>query len=186
MLVEAGIDMDHDEVLIVDSPPSKGESHSRDGINALQAGIADGFWGNGMRLALAEKAGLAKPHLDLRRGDGPPGARYYNFPALTMTDVLLEKEPELAAAAVRAIVATQQALKANPSLATRVGNELFPGDEAEVIDVLVSRDAPYYDAAITPQAIDGLNKFAVRNGILEAPLKYEQIAAAQLAEYWRA
>jgi NitT/TauT family transport system substrate-binding protein len=182
MLIEAGIDMDRDEVLIVDSPPSKGESHSRDGINALKDDLADGFWGNGMRLALAEKAGLAKLHLDLRRGDGPPGARYYNFPALAVTDFMLEKEPEVAAAVVRAIAATQEALKANPSLATQVGNELFPGEEAEVISVLVSRDAPYYDPTITPQAIDGLNKFALANGILEAPLRYDQIAAAQLAK----
>jgi ABC-type nitrate/sulfonate/bicarbonate transport system substrate-binding protein len=186
MLREAGLDMDHDEVLIVDSPPSKGESHSRDGINALQDNVADGFWGNGMRLALAEKAGLAKLHLDLRRGDGPPGARYYNFPALTMTDLMLEKEPAVAAAAVRAIAATQKALKANPSLATKVGNELFPGEETDVISGLISRDAPYYDAAITPEAIDGLNRFALANGILEARLTYEEIAAAQLAEHWRA
>jgi NitT/TauT family transport system substrate-binding protein len=185
MLIEAGIDMDGDEVRIVDSPPSEGESHSRDGVNALQDNVADGFWGNGMRLALAEKAGLAKLHLDLRRGDGPPGARYYNFPALTMTDVMLEKEPELAVAAVRAIVATQKALKADPSLATRVGNELFPGEEAEVISDLVGRDAPYYDATITTQAIEGLNKFALTNGLLDAPLKYEQIVAAQVAEHWR-
>ena len=37
---------------------------------SLQENLADGFWGNGMRLALAEKAGIAKLHLDLRRGDG--------------------------------------------------------------------------------------------------------------------
>jgi NitT/TauT family transport system substrate-binding protein len=185
MLIEAGIDMDHDEVLIVDSPPTKGESHSRDGINALKDNLADGFWGNGMRLALAERAGLAKLHLDLRRGDGPPGARYYNFPALTMTDFMLEKEPEVAVAAVRAIAATQKTLRANPSLATKVGNELFPGEETEVISGLISRDGPYYDATITTQAIDGLNKFAIANGILDAQLKYDQIAAAQLAEHWR-
>jgi ABC-type nitrate/sulfonate/bicarbonate transport system substrate-binding protein len=184
MLVEAGIDMDHDEVLIVDSLPSQGESHSRDGIIALQHKVADGFWGNGMRLALAEKAGIAKLHLDLRRGDGPAGARYYNFPALTMTDAMIEKEPEVAAAAVRAIVATQKALKADPSLATKVGNELFPGEEADVISTLVARDAPYYDATITPEAVEGLSKFALANGLLDSPLRYEQIVAAQCAKYW--
>jgi ABC-type nitrate/sulfonate/bicarbonate transport system substrate-binding protein len=179
MLVEAGMDMDHDEVRIVESPPSKSESHSHDGIKALQENLADAFWGNGMRLALAEKAGLAKLHLDLRRGDGPVGAHHYNFAALTMTDALIQKEPAVAAAAVRAIAATQKALKADPSLAKKVGDQLFPGEEAEMISVLVGRDAPLYDAIIGPEAVDGLNKFAVANGLLDRPLAYEQIVAVE-------
>src|SRR5271156_5654093 len=83
MLVTAGINMDDDEVSIVESLPVDSEMHSRDGIKALQTNYADGFWGNGMRLALAEKAGIAKVHIDTRRGDGPDGARHYNFAALT-------------------------------------------------------------------------------------------------------
>jgi len=185
MLIEAGLDVDNDDVRIVESLPSKSESHSRDGIKALQENLADGFWGNGMRLALAESAGIAKLHLDLRRGDGPPGARHYNFAALTMTDALIEKEPEVAAAAVRAIVATQKALKADPSLAKKVGDELFPGDEADKISVLIGRDAPFYDATITPEAIEGLNKFAMANGLLDRPVAYEQMAALQFQNLWR-
>lgn len=186
MLIEAGIDVDQDEVRIVESLPSKSESHSRDGIKALQENLADGFWGNGMRLALAEKAGIAKLHLDLRRGDGPQGARLYNFAALTMTDAMIEAEPEVAAAAVRAIVKTQKALKADPSLAKKVGDELFPGEEAEMMPVLVARDAPFYDAAITPEAIDGLNAFALANGLLDRALAYDAIVATGLKADWQA
>jgi NitT/TauT family transport system substrate-binding protein len=185
MFVQAGIDVDHDEICIVESLPSNSESHSRDGLIALQEKHADGFWGNGMRLALAEKAGLAKLHLDLRRGDGPPGAQHYNFAALTMTEDLIEKEPEVAAAAVRAVVATQRALKADPMLAKKVGEELFPGEEADIIPILVRRDAPFYDATITLEAIDGLNKFAIANGLLQEPLAYEQIVATQFKDLWR-
>ncbi|AMN40528.1 ABC transporter substrate-binding protein [Rhodoplanes sp. Z2-YC6860] len=185
MLTQAGLDLSREEVRIVESLPSKSESHSLDGVRALRENLADCFWGNGMRLALAEKAGIAKLHLDLRRGDGPPDARHYNFAALTMTDALIEKEPEVAAAAVRAIVATQKALKADPKLAKKVGDELFPGDEAEMIPILVGRDAPFYDATITPIAVDGLNKFAMANGLLDRPLAYEQIAARQFEHIWR-
>ena len=186
MLMESGIDVDHDEVRIVESLPSASHTHSRDGIRALKENIADGFWGNGMRLALAEKAGVAKLHLDLRRGDGPPGALHYNVAALTMTDALIDKEPEVAAAAVRAIVATQKALKADPSQARQVGDELFPGEEAEMIPVLVDRDAPFYDATIKPEAVDGLNKFALANGLLAEPLPYEAIVATALQGHWKA
>ncbi|MDT2024115.1 ABC transporter substrate-binding protein [Methylocella sp. CPCC 101449] len=183
MLVEAGLDMDHDDVRILQSLPTESEWHSRDGVKAIQENYADGFWGNGMRLALAEKAGLAKVHLDLRRGDGPPGARHYNFAALTTTDALIEKEPEVAAAAVRAIVATQKALQADPSLAKKVGDELFPGDEADLMPTLVARDAPFYDATITAEAVDGLNTFAMANGLIQQPLAYEQIV--KRSPHWK-
>lgn len=185
MLTEAGLDMDRGDVRIIESAPSTSEKHSRDGIKALQENVADGFWGNGMRVALAEKEGIAKLHLDLRRGDGPPGARHYNFPALAVTDAFLEKEPAVAAAAVRAIVATQAALKADPALAKKVGDELFPGEEADLMPALVARDAPYYDAAITAEAIDGLNRFAIVSGLLKQPLAYEDIAAARFQKTWQ-
>lgn len=179
MLSEAGLDMPRGDVRIVESAPSASHKHSRDGIKALQDDVADGFWGNGMRVALAEKEGIAKMHLDLRRGDGPPGARHYNFPALAVTDAFMEKEPGVAAAAVRAIVATQEALKADPSLAKKVGDELFPGEEADLMPSLVARDAPYYDATITTEAIDGLNKFAIVSELIDQPLAYEDIVATK-------
>lgn len=185
MLIEAGMDMQHDEVRIVESPATASQLHSRDGVRALQSGLADGFWGNGMRLALAERAGVAKLHLDLRRGDGPVGARHYNFAALTTTDKLISEKPDVAAAAVRAIVKTQRALQSEPSLAAKVGAELFPGEEAELITSLISRDAPFYDAAITPVAIEGLNKFAAANGLIRRPLDFGQIAAQQFEALWQ-
>lgn len=184
MLVRAGLDMDHDAVRIVESPPTRSEWHCLDGVNAIRENLADGFWGNGMRLALAERAGLAKLHLDLRRGDGPPGARSYNFAALTTTDALVQQEPEVAAAAVRAIRATQDALKADPALAQGVGDELFPGDQAELMPALIAKDCPFYDASIGPEAIEGLNSFAMANGLTDRPLAPGEIVATQFSRFW--
>ncbi|GLQ53333.1 ABC transporter substrate-binding protein [Devosia nitrariae] len=182
MFAEAGLAPD--DVQIVESLASTSEWHSLDGIRAIETNHADAFWGNGMRLALAEKAGLAKLHLDLRRGDGPEGARYYNFAALTATDALIEKEPEIAAAAVRATVAAQQALRADPSLARQVGEGLFPSEQAELIPVLVERDSPYYDAGIGPEALQGLNRFAMANGLSDRVLTEDEIVATQFSRFW--
>lgn len=185
MLLNAGIDVDNDEIRIVESLPSESHMHSRDGMKAIATNHADAFWGNGMRLALAERAGLAKLHIDTRRGDGPPGTRYYNFAALTVTDALLANEPEVAAAAVRAVVATQKALAADPSLARQVGDELFPGDEAELMPALIARDAPFYQADITQEAVDGLNDFALANRLIEQPLAYDDLVAPGFGELRR-
>ena len=185
LLADAGIDLARDKVEIVPPPPTvDGRFMGHAGIDAIAHNLADAFWGNGMRVAIGEAHGIAKLHLDLRRGDGPPGARYYNFAALTATERLIEQEPALAAGAVRAIVKAQKALKADPALATGIGERLFPAEEASLIGGLIARDAPYYDANISTEAVDGLNKFAKSNGLIAEPVPYDRLVAAQFRDLW--
>ena len=156
----------------------------RDGVVAIERGVADGYWGNGMRVAIGEHLGVAKLHLDLRRGDGPPGARWYNFAALTTTEQFVREQPQVAAAAIRAIVKTQRALKLDPALASKVGRDLFPREEASLIADLIARDAPFYDATISTEAIDGLNKFAKANGLIADPIPYDTLVASEFRDLW--
>jgi ABC-type nitrate/sulfonate/bicarbonate transport system substrate-binding protein len=186
LLKQAGIDLERDKIAIVPLPATKDEHLKyRVGVEALRQNTADAYWGNGMRLALGEKLGLAKLHLDLRRGDGPPGARFYNFAALTTTERLIAERPEIAAGAVRAIVKAQAALKADPSRATPIGEGLFAPEAAALIAPLIARDAPFYDAAISAEAVDGINKFALANGLLAEPLSYDRLVATQFADLWK-
>jgi NitT/TauT family transport system substrate-binding protein len=186
LLKQAGIDPEQDRVSIVPMPSTKDEHLKyRVGVDALAQNIADAYWGNGMRLAIGEKLGVAKVHLDLRRGDGPPGARFYNFPALTTTERLIEEQPQIAAGAVRAIVKTQKALAADPSRATAVGERLFAPEAASLIAGLIARDAPFYDATISAEAVDGINKFALANGLLAEPLPYDQLVTSQFRHLWK-
>ena len=186
LLREAGIDLKLDRVSIVPLPNTKDEHLKyRVGVDALSQNIADGYWGNGMRLAIGEKLGVAKVHLDLRRGDGPPDARFYNFAALTTTDRLIEEEPEIAAGAVRAVVKAQKALHADPSRATPIGQRLFAPEAAALIADLIARDAPFYDANITAEAVDGINRFATANGLLSEPLPYDRLVASRFRNLWR-
>jgi NitT/TauT family transport system substrate-binding protein len=186
LLRQAGIDLERDRVSIVPMPKTEDEHLKyRVGVDALAQNIADAYWGNGMRLAIGEKLGVAKVHLDLRRGDGPPGARFYNFPALTTTERLIEEQPQIAAGAVRAIVKTQKALAADPSRATAIGERLFAPEAAALIAGLIARDAPFYDATISTEAVDGINKFALANGLLAEPLPYERLVASQFRDLWK-
>src|SRR5207253_6749378 len=100
---------------------------------ALEAGELDGFWANAMGTEVAIRRGVGSVVLDVRRGDGPPGAGDYTFPALVTSDRLIEQDPETVAAAVRAIVKVQRALRDDPSRATEVGRRLFPAAETELI-----------------------------------------------------
>jgi NitT/TauT family transport system substrate-binding protein len=185
LLKQSAVDLERDRVSIVPLPNTKDEHLKyRVGVEALNQNIADAYWGNGMRLAIGEKLGVAKVHLDLRRGDGPPGARFYNFAALTTTDRLIEEQPEIAAGAVRAIVKAQKALHADPSCATPIGERLFAPEAAALIADLIARDAPFYDATISAAAIDGINTFAMANGLLDQPLPYDRLVASQFRDLW--
>jgi ABC-type nitrate/sulfonate/bicarbonate transport system substrate-binding protein len=122
--------------------------------------------------------------LDVRRGDGPKPCFNYTMASIAATDALIARSPEIAAGAIRALVKTQAALKADPSLATGIGRKLFPPSEAELIAELIRRDLPYYDASISPQFVAGMNQFARDLGILKGDVPYEGVVATQFAPLW--
>ena len=187
LLAEAGIDIEQDNVRISRIIIPGGDPAIRSGIGAqaIKDGIIDGFWANGMRAEMAVREGVGSVLLDVRRGDGPPGARHYTFPALTTSNRLIEENPEAAAGAVRAIVKAQKALKADPSLATQIGRRLFPSAEAEIIAELIERDAPFYDPTISEEAVVRLNQFAQDVGLISGPVPYESLVATQFAHLWK-
>jgi NitT/TauT family transport system substrate-binding protein len=124
--------------------------------------------------------------LDVRRGDGPKGCFDYTMASVATTDRLIGTSPEVAAAAVRAIVKTQRALKADVERAAEVGRKLFPPAEAALIVDLIRRDLPYYDAAISESFVAGMNRFARDLGLLNADVAYEKVVATQYCQLWTA
>ena len=89
-----------------------------------------------------------------------------------------------AAAAIRAIVKTQAALRQNVARATEVGRKLFPPPEADLIAELIRRDLPYYDPTISETFVAGMNQFACDLGILEGHVPYSQVVATQFRPLW--
>jgi ABC-type nitrate/sulfonate/bicarbonate transport system substrate-binding protein len=185
VLEEAGIDLQRDNVRIVPSPRRTSQNWAWDGVDAIEQGVSDGYWGNGLRADLGVKRGIAKILLDVRRGDGPPAARHFTFPALITTERLVKDQPKVAAAAVRAIVKTQKALKANPQLAAKAAQRLFPAEELSLIAYEIARDAPFYDPTITEEMVAHISRFAREVGTLEGDVTYDQVVAAQFAPLWK-
>jgi ABC-type nitrate/sulfonate/bicarbonate transport system substrate-binding protein len=190
LLTEAGIDLARDQVKIA---PVPGASGSEGGIvnfgltaaKALEDRLIDGFWANGMGTEVAVRRGVGTVVLDVRRGDGPKPCFDYTMSALATTDRLIGRSPGVAAAAVRALVKTQSALRADVTRATEVGRKLFPPQEAELIAKLIRRDLPYYDPTISPEFVTGMNRFARDIGILQCEIPYEKVVATQFAALWK-
>src|SRR5437868_7511522 len=100
LLAEAGIDVERDGVQI-GPVPGTGEPSVSFGVTAaraLELGLLDGFWANGMGAEVAVQRGVGTIVLDVRRGEGPPAAQQYTFAALVTTDTRIEREPESVAA----------------------------------------------------------------------------------------
>ena len=186
MLREASIDPERDRVDIGPVPGATGSgvSFGVQAARALADGAIDGFWANGMGTEVAVRSGAGSVVLDVRRGDGPPAARGYTFPAFVTTDRRIDEQPDEVSAAVRAIVAAQRMLKADPSRATGVGEKRFPAREASLIAELIERDLPYYDASISEEAVEQMNRFAQRMGLLDGPVPYEQVVASGFMGAW--
>jgi len=186
LLIDAGLDLDRDGVRIVGVPGASepGVSFGVAPAKALADGKLDGFWANAMGAENAVRAGVGKVILDVRRGLGPPAAFHYTLPALVTSDDVVRRDPDMAAAAVRAVVKAQRALKDDVGLATKVGQALFPPPEAALIAHVVARDLPYYDPAISEAAVAGLNRFALASGLLRRALPYGRVVAMEFRHLW--
>ncbi len=186
LLAAAGIDPARDGVTIGPVPGSldPGASFGVMAADALERGIVDGFWANALGSETAVRRGVGKVVVDVRRGDGPPGAGHYTFAALSTTDAVIARDPELVAGAVRAIVEAQRVLKKDPARAAEVGRRRFPPAAAEIIAAVVERDLPFYDPAISQASIDGMNRFAQAAGLLSSPLAYDDVVAARVRGLW--
>ena len=186
LLIAAGIDLQRDGVTIEPVPGAAGA-----GINfgvtaakAMEERKIDGFWANGMGAEIAVRRGIGTVVLDVRRGDGPIECFNYTMASIATTDRLIDKTPDVAAAAVRAIVKTQQALKQDVTRAAEVGRKLFPSSEAELITELIRRDLPYYDASISESFVAGMNRFTRDLGLITGDIPYDKIVATQFKEFW--
>jgi NitT/TauT family transport system substrate-binding protein len=187
LLIEADIDLTRDQVRIAPVPGAQGA-----GVNfgvtaakALEERKIDGFWANGMGAEVAVRRGVGTMVLDVRRGDGPKRCFNYTMASIATSDRLIERSPEAAAGAVRAMVKAQAALKENVGRATDIGRKLFPPSEAELIAELIRRDLPYYDASISRDFVAGMNQFSRDVGILSGDVPYEGIVATQFSHLWK-
>ena len=186
LLIDAGLDLERGGVRIVPVPGENAPGASTGVVAAiaLEERKLDGFWANALGAETVVRRGVGKVILDVRRGLGPAAAFHYTTPVLATSDQAIARDPDMVAAAIRAIVKAQRALKADIGLATKVGQAMFPPAEAAMIGAVVERDLPYYDPAISEEAIAGLNRFAQAAGLSKGLVPYERAVALEFRHLW--
>ena len=186
MLISAKIDPDRD-LQIIELPGAKARDVSFGvfAARALEAGQIDGFWANAMGAETAVSCGVGKVLMDVRRGDDPGEVRRFTFAGMVTRDVFAEDNPDAVAAAVRAIVKTQKALKADPRLAAEVGRRKFPKEAASLIGKVVERDVVFYDPVILQEEVEAMNRFAQAVGHLSGAVPYDEVVATRFRDLWQ-
>jgi ABC-type nitrate/sulfonate/bicarbonate transport system substrate-binding protein len=186
MLIGAKIDPDRD-LQIIELPGAKGRDVSFGvfAARALGAGQIDGFWANAMGAETAVSRGVGKVLVDVRRGDDPGEVRRFTFAGMVTSDIFTESNPAAVAAAVRAIVKTQKALKADPRLAAEVGRRKFPKEAADLISTVVKRDLVFYDPVILQEEVEAMNRFAQAVGHLSGAVPYDEVVATRFRDSWQ-
>jgi ABC-type nitrate/sulfonate/bicarbonate transport system substrate-binding protein len=186
MVIRAGILPGRDFELIVDQPATHGRDVSFGVFAArqLEAGLIDGFWGNALGAETVVESGAGKVLIDVRRGDDPADVRHFSFAALATTDAYLQRNAAGVEATVRAIVKAQRMLRAEPSLARKIGEGKFPPDSAELIVRTIQRDVQFYDPVITEEAVASMNAFAQAIGYLPAPVPYDHVVDVRFRQCW--
>ena len=179
MLKVAGIDPERDVKIGPVPGFSVGQTASFGllAAKALEDGKIDGFWANGMGAEVAVKSGVGTLVLDARR-EGTEEMKGYTFPALVTSQNLIDKNPNAARAAIKAVQSAQEALKEDPNRATAIGRKLFPPAEAAMIAELIRRDLPFYDSSISEKNVASMNQFALSLGLLSKPVSYKEVVWA--------
>ena len=185
LLKEEGIDPDT-EVNIAPIPGTvvPGVSFGVTAAAALEEGKIEAFWANGMGAEVAVTKGVGTIVLDPRRGVGPAASFNFTQPVFATTQKMIDEQPDKVAAAVRAIVSVQKAIKRDVSLATEVGRKSFPEAETALIAQVVERDLPFYDATISPDFVMGMNTFCRDMGLMAGDPSFEEVVATQFAYLW--
>jgi ABC-type nitrate/sulfonate/bicarbonate transport system substrate-binding protein len=185
MLIRAGIEPGRDlDIVELDGAHGRDVSFGVFAARALEAGQIDGFWANAMGAETAVSRGAGKILIDVRRGDDPGDVRHFTFAAVATTDRYLGGSAASVEGAVRAIVTAQRMLRADPSLAQRIGQGKFPPEAAALITRTIERDVAFYDPVITEAAVINMNKFAQAIGHLPGPVPYEQVVDLGFCKYW--
>jgi NitT/TauT family transport system substrate-binding protein len=136
-----------------------------------------------MGAEIAVRSGAGALVLDVRRGDGPQSAFNFTMATLAATDRFIERQPEVAAGAVRAIAAANRILKHDPARSLEVGKRIFPEESQHIVE-LIRRDIPFYQTHLSPEFISGMNAFARNIGILGIDAPYKSVVADRYADLW--
>lgn len=155
LLRPAGIDPDRDVTLLA-------LGSAENGVAALKTGQIEALIVSepGTSIAIHQEK-VAKMHLDMRKGEGPPAASRATFFTLQATDDFVRANTELTRKVMRAVCLATKAAKADVPAAVRVAQKYYPKMDPALLSVILANEAPTFGTEITAEMIAGVAESAL-------------------------
>lgn len=182
VLENAGFNLDHD-VQLVQIGGFQNDLITLDKGDVDAAILAEPFFSSGIQ------QGKTTAVFDILRGDGPDILRQRVFTGLVVTDDFLKNHQDIAEKIVRATKKAARLIYEDPAAGLAVAQKYFPNVEPAVLKATYDRLASAtkgraFSTPLSSAAIDAENTFLVKAGIIQSPVKYEDIVDTAMAKVW--
>ncbi len=177
LLKEAGLDPDKDVTIIATGGvPTT--------LAALQKGDIQGFLGfEPIQSQAIYGFQVAKPVLDIRKGEGPRMLRDYAYNSMVAREDYLAAHPDVARRMVEAVVDTQRFLQdpKNFEETVKIAEKYFEGIDPRLLRPILQDSIKAYQPVITRQAVANIGEMLAGAGLIKRPLVFEDVVDTRFA-----
>ncbi|HKB25381.1 MAG TPA: ABC transporter substrate-binding protein, partial [Methylomirabilota bacterium] len=177
LLKEAGLDPDKDVTIIATGGvPTT--------LAALQKGDIQGFLGfEPIQSQAIYGFQVAKPVLDIRKGEGPRILRDYAYNSMVAREDYLAAHPDVARRMVEAVVDTQRFLQdpKNFEETVKIAEKYFEGIDPRLLRPILQDSIKAYQPVITRQAVANIGEMLAGAGLIKRPLVFEDVVDTRFA-----
>jgi ABC-type nitrate/sulfonate/bicarbonate transport system substrate-binding protein len=126
---------------------------------------------------------VAKPVLDIRKGEGPRMLRDYAYNSMVAREDYLAAHPDVARRMVEAVVDTQRFLQdpKNFEETVKIAEKYFEGIDPRLLRQILQDGIKAYQPVITRQAVANIGEMLAGAGLIKRPLVFEDIVDTRFA-----
>ncbi len=177
LLKDGGLDPDKDVTIIA----TGGVTTS---LAALQKGDIQGYLAfEPIQTQAVHGLGIAKPVIDIRKGEGPRVLGEYAYNSMVAKEEFLAAHPETARRLVQAVLDTHRFLldPKNFTKVARVAETYFEGLDPRLLRQILKDSLVGYRPVISRQAVANISAMLQFAGLIKRPAAYEEIVDTRFA-----
>ena len=177
LVKEAGLDPDKDVTIIA----TGGVTTS---MAALQKGDIQGYLGfEPIQSQAIYGLGIAKPVIDIRKGEGPRLLHEYAYNSMVAKEEYLDANPETARRMVAAVLDTHRFLAdpKNFEETVKVAEKYFEGINPALLRQILQESLKGYRPVITRQAVANIGEMLRFAGLIKRAPAYEEVVDTRYA-----
>lgn len=154
-------------------------------LAAMKAGGVDAMITYEPDITQIVKAGIGKIALDLRSTKSDTA--YSRVPATTVqaTDEWIQKNPDLAASVVKAIVRANKTLENDPETSVKVLSKLYGNIAPDDVKSMYEGERTSFKSEIPKDQFEAAQNIYLKQNVIKTLVPYDDVVATQFAPLWK-